>query len=196
MTTLRVLAMSGSLRAGSYNTAALRAARELAPVGMVVEIADLGGLPLFNEDVEAADWPPAALDLARRAASADALLLATPEYNHSFSGALKNALDWLSRSPPGFPSKTEVLAGKPVALLGTSSGRSGSGRAQLHLRQVLSYLNLHAVNRPEVLIDRADQKFDATGRLTDEPTRAVLKSLLDALAALSRWPDPTPPVGS
>ena len=185
-TPLRVLALSGSLRAASYNTAALRAAAELAPDGMTVELADLGGLPLFNEDVERAGWPAAALDLARRAAAADALLVASPEYNHSFSGALKNALDWLSRSPPGFPPKTEVLAGKAVALLGASSGRSGTGRSQLHLRQVFAYLDLHAVNRPEVLIDHAAQKFDAAGRLIDEPTRAVLTSLLDALAAWCR----------
>lgn len=183
MTPLNVLALSGSLRAGSYNTAALRAAQELAPAGMAVEIADLGGLPLFDEDAERAGWPAAALGLARRAAAADALLIASPEYNHSFPGVLKNALDWLSRTPPGFPPKTEVLAGKPVALLGASSGRSGTGRAQLHLRQVLAYLDLHAVNRPEVLIDHAADKFDAAGRLTDEPTRAVLKAQLDALAA-------------
>lgn len=195
MTTLRVLALSGSLRAGSYNTAALRAAVELTPPGMTVEIAGLGGLPLFDEDAERAGWPAAALDLARRAAAADALLIATPEYNHSFSGALKNALDWLSRTPPGFPPKTEVLAGKPVALLGASSGRSGTGRAQLHLRQVLAYLDLHAVNRPEVLIDHAADKFDAAGKLTDGPTRAVIKSLLDALAAWCRRLGSGPPAG-
>lgn len=184
MTPLRVLALSGSLRAGSYNTAALRAAAELAPDGMAVEIADLGGLPLFNEDVERAGWPPSAVELARLATASDALLIATPEYNHSFSAAIKNALDLLSRSPPGFPPRTEVLAGKPVALLGASAGRAGSGRAQLHLRQVLTYLNMRAVNRPEVLIDHAADKFDAAGRLTDAPTRAVSKTLLGALVNL------------
>ncbi len=183
---VHVLALSGSLRAGSYNTAALRAAAELAPAGMTVEIADLGNLPLFNGDVERAGWPPAALDLARRVAAADALLIATPEYNHSFSAAVKNALDWLSRSAPGMPPKTEVLAGKPVALLGAASGRSGTGRAQLHLRQVFAYLDMHPVNRPEVLIDHAAQKFGAGGRLTDEPTRAVIRALLGALAAWCR----------
>ncbi len=180
---VRVLAFSGSLRQGSYNTATLRAAQELAPEGMTIDIADIAAIPMFDEDLERSGWPHQVTHLARHVARADAVLLGCPEYNHSFSPVVKNALDWLSRTPPGAPTGQYVLARKPVAILGASIGRSGSGRAQLALRQSLSYLDTYPLNQPEVLIDRAREKFDANGRLTDEPTRTLLAKLLRDFAA-------------
>jgi chromate reductase len=177
------LAFSGSLRHGSFNTATLRAAADLAPEGMLIEVVDVGAIPLFNEDVERAGWPHQVTHLARRVANSDAVLFGCPEYNHSFTAVLKNVLDWLSRTPPGAQPGQYVLARKPVAIVGASAGRSGSGRAQIALRQTLSYLDTYALNQPEILIDRAQDKFDADGRLTDEPTRTVLAALLVDFAA-------------
>ncbi|WP_301150582.1 NAD(P)H-dependent oxidoreductase [Mycobacterium simiae] len=183
---IRVLGISGSLRRASHNTATLVAAQALAPARMTIDIESLAGVPMFNEDTESAGSPPAVIRLAQRVAAADALLLATPEYNHSYSAPIKNALDWLSRTPTGAPPGQHVLSGKPVALLGASTGRSGSGRAQLHLRQVLSYLNMLPINQPEVLIDSAKNKFADDGSLHDAPTRKYITMLLDRLAA---WVD-------
>jgi chromate reductase, NAD(P)H dehydrogenase (quinone) len=180
---VRILALSGSLRQRSYNTAALRAARRLAPSGMSIDIADIAAIPLFNEDLEAAGQPPQVGDLEQHVARADALLLACPEYNHSYTAVVKNALDWLSRTRPDASHERHVLDGKPVALLGASIGRSGSGRAQLALRQTLSYLNCYLLNAPEVLIDRAQDKFDADGALTDNRTSALIRAFLDEFAA-------------
>ncbi|MBX9640119.1 MAG: NAD(P)H-dependent oxidoreductase [Mycobacteriaceae bacterium] len=185
-TTLRVLALSGSLRRGSYNTAALRAAQELAPNGMTIDIVDIAAIPMFDQDVEQTGWPYTALDLAANVTRADALLIASTEYNHSFSAPIKNALDWLSRTPPGASAGQYVLARKPVAVLGASTGRSGSGRAQLHLRQVLGYLDMLPVNQPEVLIDHASVKFDGDGHLTDARTRVVIRTLLEGLDSWTR----------
>lgn len=185
-TPLRVLALSGSLRRGSYNTATLRAAQELAPDGMTIDIAGIAAIPMFDQDVEHAGWPSTAVDLAADVTRADALLIATPEYNHSFSAPIKNALDWLSRTPPGAAAGQYVLARKPVALLGASSGRSGTGRAQLHLRQVFAYLDMLPVNQPEVLIDNAASRFDADGKLTDAPTGDFIRSLLERLDSWTR----------
>jgi chromate reductase len=175
--TLNVLGISGSLRKGSYNTASLRAAQELAPPGMRIEIADIAALPLYNEDVKAAGFPPPVQHLRQRIAAADALLFATPEYNYSMSGVLKNAIDWASR-PPDQPFND-----KPAAIMGASPGVTGTARAQYHLRQSCVFLNMHLVNRPEVMIGAAASRFDAEGRLTDEATRGFVLDLLVALAA-------------
>jgi chromate reductase len=175
--TLNVLGISGSLRKGSYNTASLRAAQELAPPGMTIEIADIAALPLYNEDVKAVGFPPPVQHLRQRIAAADALLFATPEYNYSMSGVLKNAIDWASR-PPDQPFND-----KPAAIMGASPGVTGTARAQYHLRQSCVFLNMHLVNRPEVMIGAAASRFDAEGRLTDEATRGFVLDLLVALAA-------------
>lgn len=174
---LTILGVSGSLRAGSFNTAALRAARELAPDGVAIELFDLSPIPLYNEDVHQKGFPPAVEDFRTRIKAADALLIATPEYNYSVPGVLKNAIDWASR-PPGQP-----FDGKPIAIFGASPSFTGSARAQYHLRQVFIYLNGLILNRPEVFITSAHTKFDADGRLTDEPTRGQVRSLLDGLKA-------------
>jgi chromate reductase len=172
---LRVLGIAGSLRAGSYNRALLRVAQELAPEGMSIVIFELHALPFYNADVEAQGFPEPVVAFKTAIAEADAVLIATPEYNHSFPGLLKNALDWASRPPGRSP-----LDGKPAAIMGASSGAIGTARAQQHLRLVCSYVNMIVLNQPEVLVARAQDKFDASGRLTDEPTRQFLGKFLQA----------------
>ena len=175
---INVLAICGSLRAGSYNRAALRTAIELRPPGMTIETADISTFPLYNEDVRAQGFPPPVETLRRQIAAADALLFVTPEYNYSMSGVLKNAIDWASR-PPDQP-----FAGKPVAIMGAAAGMAGSGRAQYDLRRSCVFLDMHPLNKPEVLIGQAQTKFDADGRLTDEVGRGLIR---DLLVALEQW---------
>ena len=175
---INVLAICGSLRAGSYNRAALRAAIKLKPPGMMIETADIGAFPLYNEDVRAQGFPPSVEKLRRQIAAADALLFVTPEYNYSMSGVLKNAIDWASR-PPDQP-----FAGKPVAIMGAAAGMAGSARAQYDLRRSCVFLDMHPLNKPEVLIGQAQTKFDADGRFTDEVGRGLIR---DLLVALEQW---------
>jgi len=176
---MKVLGISGSLRKASFNTALLRAAIPLAPEGMTIEAASIAEVPLYNEDLlQAAGFPAPVAALRAAIAGADALLIASPEYNFSIPGVLKNAIDWASR-PPDQP-----FAGKAVALMSASNGMLGGARAQYHLRQACVYLDMHPLNKPEVFVSRASEKFDADGTLTDEPTRQHLRALLDAL---SRW---------
>jgi len=174
-TEVKVLGMSGSLRKGSFNTMALHAAQALAPAGMTIETIGLGDLPLYNDDVRVAGYPPAVQAFRDRIAAADALLLVTPEYNYSVSGVLKNAIDWGSR-PPNQP-----FDGKPVAIMGASGGILGTARAQYHLRQTCVFLNMYPVNKPEVMIGQAPSRFDANGKLTDETTAGLIKQLLESL---------------
>ena len=175
---IRVLGLCGSLRKGSYNRMALNAAEELMPDGMRLTTHELGDIPFYNADVEKEGWPAPVKALRDAAAAADAFLFATPEYNHSVTALLKNAIDWTSR-PPQSP-----FDGKPCAMFGASPGNMGTVRSQLALRQVCIFANLHPVNKPEVFIGNADKKFDANGRLSDEPTR---KFLGDLLVALRDW---------
>jgi len=176
MDSISILGISGSLRGESLNRKALLAACDLADEGMALtRFEGLGEIPLYNEDLRERGFPAAVIKLREAIASADALLVVTPEYNYSVPGVLKNALDWASR-PPHMP-----LIGKPVAVMGASPGRSGTLRAQLHLRQILTGLNMHVLNRPEVLIREADSKFDDHGRLIDEETRTQIRKLLNAL---------------
>jgi chromate reductase len=174
---MKIVGMSGSLRKGSYNSAALRAAQALAPEGATIEIAEIGDLPLYNDDVRAAGYPPAVERLRRQLTEADAVLFVTPEYNYSVSGVLKNAIDWASR-PPNQP-----FEGKPIAIMGASGGLFGTARAQYHLRQMLVFLNAFPVNKPEVMIGQAQNKFDEAGNLTDEPTKEFIRKLLASLVA-------------
>ena len=176
-TTLKILGIAGSLRRGSFNAAALRAAQELAPAGMTIDIFDISAIPLYNEDVKVQGFPPAVTDLRARIKAADGLLLATPEYNYSTSGVLKNTIDWASR-PPEHP-----FDGKPIALMGASGGVLGTARAQYHLRHMFIFLNAHILNRPEVFIGGAPSKFDAEGKLTDQPTRDIVAAMLVAFKA-------------
>jgi chromate reductase len=174
------LGISGSLRKGSFNTAALRAALELVPDGLTLDIAAIGEIPLYNEDVRQAGFPPVVQRLRERVLAAEALLFVTPEYNFSVPGVLKNAIDWVSR-PPDQP-----FNGKPVAMMGASAGNSGTMRAQYHLRQSCVFLNMLPVNKPEVFIAQAAGKFDPAGRLTDQPTRDFIAQLLVALRDWTR----------
>jgi chromate reductase, NAD(P)H dehydrogenase (quinone) len=178
---VHVLGFAGSLRRGSYNAGLLRAAGELLPVGMTLEIFDLASIPFYNADVQAAGFPPPVVDFKARIAAADALLIATPEYNFSFPGVLKNAIDWASRPPQDSP-----LDGKPGAIMGASSGALATVRAQMALRQVCVYTNILLLNRPEVRVARAAEKFDAQGRLIDERTRQELTALLATLLGWTR----------
>ena len=178
--TTKVLGIAGSLRKGSYNRAALRAAQQLAPEGVDIEIFDLDGIPPFSEDDE--QQPPARVtELKAKVRSADAVLFVTPEYNYSVPGVLKNAIDWASR-----PSGDSAWEGKPVAVMGASPGLFGTARAQYHLRQIFVFLNMYPVNRPEVMIGTAAQRFDESGNLTDERTKKQIRMLLQNLAA---WTD-------
>ncbi len=168
---VKILGLCGSLRAGSYNRAALRAALELAPEGVEMRTAEIGDLPLYNEDVRVGGDPPVVQAFGGDLAWADAFLFVTPEYNSSVPGVLKNAIDWGSRYP-GQP-----FAGKAAAVMGASPGLFGSVRGQYHLRQIGVFLDLHFVNKPEVAITQCAQKFDAEGRLTDEATRGFVVAI-------------------
>lgn len=172
--TVHILGIAGSLRRGSTNRALLRAAAELAPEGVTVDIAEIGDLPLYNWDLEQEHGFPEPVQRFRsRVAAADALLIATPEYNNSLPGALKNAIDWASRGGKEAPIKD-----KPAALMG-AAGRLGSVRAQMHLRTVLLHGNLQVVQQPEVLVPSGDNFTD--GELTSERYRDQIRRLLDNL---------------
>lgn len=175
-----ILGISGSLRAASFNTGLLRAAQELAPDGVTVEIADIADIPLYNDDVYQAGFPAAVEKLRQQVAAADAVILATPEYNFSFSGPMKNAIDWVSRPPT-----PQAFDEKPVAIMGASAGRLGTARAQYHLRQVLVFLNAHVVNKPEVMVGGASGAF-TDGRLTDEKARDLVRQQVEALQKLAQ----------
>ena len=177
---LRVFGFAGSLRQGSLNRALLSAARDLAPAGMGIEIFDLAGVPLYDEDLRQAGLPEAVAALRAGIAAADAVLIATPEYNFSFSGVVKNAIDWASR-PPDQP-----FEGKPIAILGASPSRLGTARAQYQLRQCFIYLDGRVMNRPEMMLGDARQAFDDAGRLADAKAREQLAGFLAALAVFSR----------
>lgn len=177
---VRILGIAGSLRKGSYNAAALRAAGSLVPDGASLETFDITPIPLYNEDVKQAGFPAPVQDLRSRIAGADALLIATPEYNYSVPGVLKNAIDWASR-PPDQPFND-----KPVAIMGASPGMLGTARAQYHLRQIFVFLNMHFINKPEVMIAAANTKFNEAGELTDETARKLMRELLQALVDWTR----------
>jgi chromate reductase len=177
---MKVLGISGSLRKGSFNTAALRAAQDLAPEGIMITRAEIGDIPLYNEDVKNAGFPPSVERFRSEIAAADALLVVSPEYNFSIPGVLKNAIDWASR-PPNQPFNE-----KPVGIMGASGGLVGTARGQYHLRQVLNGLNAFVMNKPEVFIREAGTKFDKDGNLTDQATKDFISQLLVALAAWTR----------
>jgi chromate reductase len=172
---VKILGFVGSLRQGSYNKALMRAALELLPKDAALEVFDLEGIPPFNQDLE--HQPPQIVrDFKAKIKTADALLIASPEYNYSIPGVLKNAIDWASR-----PSGNNVFEGKPVAIMSASTGRLGGVRAQYHLRQVFVALNLYPLNRPEVMMTYAQEHVDASGNLTDEATRKLIWQLMEAL---------------
>jgi chromate reductase len=173
-----VLAIAGSLRKGSVNKALVRAAIKVAPSSVVVEdFGDIDGIPLFNEDIEK-ELPEKVKLLKAKVAAADALLIATPEYNNSVPGVLKNAIDWASR-----PMGDNSFEDKPVAIM-SAGGHMGGTRAQLHLRHMCVYLNMHPLNKPQVAITKAKTKLDPSGEFTDP---AIRGSVLQLLVALDVW---------
>lgn len=180
MNEIRILGIVGSLRKGSYNRFALKAAQELVPEGAVLDLIELYGIPVFDQGHELLP-PPAVVEFKRQILAADAILFATPEYNYSVPGGLKNAIDWASR-----PYGENVWMGKPAAVMGVSVGSLGTARAQYHLRQILVTLNMPTVNQPEVMIGNAERRFGPDGKLNDEPTRQFIQKLLVALVALVR----------
>ena len=172
---LNILCFAGSLRIDSYNRALLRAAGQLLPKNTTLEVFDLSDIPPFNQDHEA-DMPTKVKEFKSKIREADAILIATPEYNYSVSGVLKNAIDWASR-----PYGDNPFDGKPVAIMSASIGMLGGARAQYHLRQMFVFLNMHPVNGPEVIVTFAQQKFDANGNLVDDNTKTFLRQLLQNL---------------
>lgn len=178
MADLKVLGISGSLRQGSYNTAALRTCAELLPAGMTMTYARIDDIPLFNQDVFDAGMPEPVKRFRAEVAAADGLLIASPEYNFSVTAALKNAIDWGSRPP------NQVFQDKAVAIFSATTGPVGGVRNQYDLRRILTQLWGHVLPRPEVFIGNAQSKFDAQGRLSDETTR---KFLADLLAGFKDW---------
>lgn len=171
--TNKILGISGSLRKASLNTAALRAAKGLCPANMEIHISSIADVPLYNGDLDEGSGPAPVQALRQQVSDADGLLIATPEYNFSVPGVLKNAIDWASR--PGYKS---VLAGKPVAVIGVSPSGVGTARAQHELRDVLFGTMSEVFPHPEVLIGNASSRFDAEGQLTDEATRDFLTKML------------------
>jgi len=177
---VHILGVSGSLRRASHNSGLLRAAAQVLPDDVSLEIFHLNGIPFYDGDVAATGEPESVVHLKERIASADALLIATPEYNYSISGVLKNAIDWASRPP-----KRSPLNGKPLAIMG-AGGVMGTVRAQAQLRQILLASDLHLLNKPEVYVARSWEKFDSDGNLKDEATFQSIRTLIEALAAWTR----------
>ncbi len=180
MPDLKILGIPGSLRQASFNRFALVAAQALLPAGASLDIFELEGIPVYNQDLD--KQPPArVVEMKTRVRAADAILFATPEYNYSMPGVLKNAIDWASR-----PYGDSAWQGKPVAVMSASVGVLGGARAQYHLRQSFVFLNMYPVNQPEVLIANAAQRFNERGELTDETARDLIRKLLAELVAWTR----------
>lgn len=170
---IKVLGISGSLRSGSFNTALLKNAKDLAPANMEIELFDISGIPVFNQDFE--NEPSESIkEFKNKIESADGILFVTPEYNYSIPGGLKNAIDTASR-----PYGNNSWEGKPAAIMSASVGMLGGSRAQYHLRQVLVSLNMQALNRPEIIVPAASEKFDDRLILTDDKTKEAIKKQLE-----------------
>ncbi len=171
---MHFLAIIGSLRRGSYNRMTYEAVRTLLPEGVTIEEAAIGEIPPFNQDELDEAVPAPVARLAQQVAAADGVIIISPEYNYSIPGLLKNALDWVSRLPD------QPFKDKPVAIIGASAYRLGTVRMQYHLRQVLLFLDARQLSQPEVMISFADQVFDAEGKLTDDTTREIIRTELEA----------------
>ena len=177
---ITILGICGSLRKASWNLGALKAAQQLCPQGARLEICSLDGLPHFNQDEERSPNPKVA-EFKAKIRAADAILIATPEYNYGVPGVLKNAIDCASR-----PYGDNAWSGKPVALMSAAMSMGGGVRAQYHLRQSFVFLNMDAVVQPEVAISNTPQRFDEQGNLTDETSKKLIGQLLQALVQKAR----------
>ncbi len=172
---INILGFAGSLRQKSFNRALLRNCLELLPPDTTLEIFELDGIPPFNQDIESV-VPQPVIEFKQKIKASDALLIVTPEYNYSVPGVLKNAIDWASR-----PSGNNSFQGKNAAIMSVSTGMLGGSRAQYHLRQSLVYLDMRPLNKPEVFVTFAAQKFDEQGKFTDESGRELIRVLLKTL---------------
>ena len=177
---ITILAIAGSLRKDSYNKSAVRAAQQLCPDGAKIEIYDIAGLPLFNQDEEK-NPTPKVTDFKQKIRAAHAILISTAEYNYGMPGVLKNAIDCASR-----PYGDSAWNGKPIAIMSAAMGTAGGLRAQYQLRQCFVFLNLEAVVQPEVAIASAQQRFDDKGNLTDETSKKLIAQLLQNLVYKAR----------
>lgn len=173
------IAISGSLRKGSYNTMALKALQQLAPSNITVEQVFFDKIPMYNADLHTEQLPEEVAPLVHKIKSADGVIIVSPEYNYSIPGALKNAIDVVSRHAD------KPFSGKAVAIMGASQGQIGTARMQYHLRQVMVFLNAFVINKPEIMIGHAQHKFDEAGNLTDELLIKQMPQLLLSLAKLS-----------
>lgn len=169
----KILAFAGSLRQKSYNKWLLEAAKKLAPINLEIEIFDLKDIPLFNQDDELS-MPASVKEFKQKIEEADAILMATPEYNYSFSGVIKNAIDWASR-----PQGQNSFSGKPAAVIGATYWSLGASRAIYQLRQTFVFLDMHVLNKPEIMMSFAADKFNDKGQLIDEVSINKLREFLD-----------------
>jgi len=185
---IKILGIAGSLRKDSYNKLLLRVASKLLPPMVQLEIFDISGIPLYNQDMEATTFPGEVKIFKRKIEAADALLIATPEYNHSYPGVLKNAIDWASR-----PYGQNSFDGKPTAVISASPGLFGGIAAQDQLKQVLLALNTRLVPQPAVIVSSVQQKIDPDGNLLDPNTKQFLTQLITNLVNLARHFSPHEP---
>lgn len=177
--TIKVLGICGSLRRDSFNRMVLNAAAEIGiQQGMTFEIANIRNIPHYDADRQSQGFPEEVTQLGQQVADADAVLIVSPEYNYSIPGVLKNAIDWVSRLP------NQPFAQKPIGIMGASMGFAGTARMQYHLRQVLVFLDALPINKPEVMVGGAQERFDQGGNLRDDKTREKIGELLNSL---ERW---------
>jgi len=181
--TVHIAAFAGSIRAGSFNRHLLRIAEQHLPMNASMEILELSTIPMFNADLEKNGFPLEVMQFRNKIRDADAVLIATPEYNISIPGVLKNALDWASRGENGLPGPLNL---KPVAIMG-AGGRTATARAQSHLRQITNHLNMYTINKPEVIISMVpNQPFDAAGNLNDPAAHQLIAELLRNLVTFTQ----------
>lgn len=174
-TQLKIIGICGSLRKKSINRALLETIKEYIPENVQYEIIEIGDLPFFNQDIET-NPPSEVVQLRDAIKNADTIIFATPEYNYSISAVLKNAIEWGSR-----PYGSAVLNGKPIAIMGASTGMIGTARSQNHLRQICVQVNMYPLNKPEVLVTFANEKVDQDGKIGDQHTKDKIKELVEAL---------------
>ena len=176
---IKILGIPGSIRKKSYNRYLLEAAKELKPENVEISIFDIGEIPMYDGDLDRDGGPEPVNKFRSAIADADGILISTPEYNYSIPGVLKNAVDWASR-----PARESVLNMKPLAVMGTTGGMYGTIRAQIHMRQIAQSVNMMDMKRPELMIPKEQEKFDADGKLTDEAAREHLKKFM---LAFENW---------
>ena len=172
---IKILGFVGSLRKGSYNKMLMQAFKENLPANATLEVVNIENLPLYNQDMED-NFPREAMDLKQKIESADAIIIATPEYNRSTSGVLKNAIDWTSR-----PYGTTTWKGKKILIVGASMGNVGTALAQYNLKQIFSYLDANVLGQPEFYISMAQNKFNEKGNLIDESTKEHIVKAIEVL---------------